>query len=115
MKPELQRRLVMLLGMLGSDFPGEVSNAGKLASKLVRENGLTWAEVVGGTLAASSRRQGRESPALERVRACLLRKAELTTWEQEFLTSILSQLMRGWRLSEKQLGVIVRIEEKLDG
>ena len=43
--PEVVDRLVKLLGMIGSDHDGEALNAARLADKLVREAGLTWAEV----------------------------------------------------------------------
>ena len=39
-------RLVRLLGMLGSAHDGEVVTAGRMADKLVRERGLTWAQVI---------------------------------------------------------------------
>ncbi len=39
-------RLVKLCGMFGSDHDGEVSNAARMADKLVRGAGLTWADVI---------------------------------------------------------------------
>ena len=39
-------RLARLLGMTGSAHDGEVVNAARLADRLVRENGLTWRDVV---------------------------------------------------------------------
>jgi hypothetical protein len=45
--PDADReRLARLLGMLGSEFDGEVANAGRLADKLVRQHKLTWFDVV---------------------------------------------------------------------
>ena len=43
-------RLARLLGLLGSDFDGEVANAGRLADKLVRSAGLTWPDVIAPAL-----------------------------------------------------------------
>ena len=43
-------RLARLLGMLGSDFDGEVANAGRLADRLVRNAGLTWPDVLAPSL-----------------------------------------------------------------
>jgi hypothetical protein len=39
-------RLRKLCGMFGSDHDGEVSNAARMADKLVRAAGLTWADVI---------------------------------------------------------------------
>ena len=40
------RRLVRLLGMLGSAHDGEVANAGRMADRLIRERGLTWPQII---------------------------------------------------------------------
>ena len=39
-------RLVQLLGMLGSAYPGERDAAELKANELVRDTGLTWADVI---------------------------------------------------------------------
>ena len=39
-------RLVRVLGMLGSDFPGERDNAARTATRILREAGLTWYDVL---------------------------------------------------------------------
>jgi hypothetical protein len=46
--PQELTRLVKFLGMLGSDHAGERANAGGFASRMIRERGLTWAEIIGG-------------------------------------------------------------------
>jgi hypothetical protein len=50
-------RLAQLLGMLGSDFDGEVINAGRLAVRLVKDAGLTWQQVVDHNVAIQAARQ----------------------------------------------------------
>lgn len=40
------QRLVRLLGMLGSAHDGEVANAGRMADRLIRQHGMTWAQVI---------------------------------------------------------------------
>ena len=40
------QRLVRLLGMLGSAHDGEVAAAGCMADRLIRERGLTWAQII---------------------------------------------------------------------
>jgi hypothetical protein len=39
-------RIAKLLGMLGSDHDGEVLNAARMADRLVREQGITWFDVL---------------------------------------------------------------------
>ena len=52
-----RNRLTRLLGMLGSQFDAEVANAGRLADRLVRENGLTWFDVLATTALPGTRPQ----------------------------------------------------------
>lgn len=40
-------RLKKILGLLGSDHPGERDAAAQAANKLVRERGLAWGDVIG--------------------------------------------------------------------
>jgi hypothetical protein len=39
-------KLTKILGLLGSDHPGERDAAAQAANKLVRERGLTWGDVI---------------------------------------------------------------------
>src|SRR5215831_19632090 len=39
-------RLIKLLGLLGSDHNGEIAAAGRLADALIRDAGVTWADVI---------------------------------------------------------------------
>lgn len=41
-----RRRLARLLGMVGSTHDGEALNAARLADRLVRNEGLTWPQVL---------------------------------------------------------------------
>lgn len=41
-------KLAVLLGMLGSDFDGEVTNAAKLAERMRHESGMTSQQILGG-------------------------------------------------------------------
>ena len=68
-------RLAKILGMLGSSHDGERAAAAGLADRLVRDLGLTWADVVAGKLAPFA---ADLAFALEHVEA-------LTRWEREFL------------------------------
>ena len=43
-----RKRLAAILGMLGSDAVGERDNAARLAEQFRKQQGLTWAEMLGG-------------------------------------------------------------------
>lgn len=123
---ELARKLVAVLGMLGSDFDGERANAGRQADKMVRAAGLTWEDVVNGALAARKeppqeppkKKRGRPPappPAWHRtLQYCLdmdtrcqeaLGNPLYNTWSFNFLDSI--QKYR--RLTDKQAEVLNRL------
>ena len=109
-------RLTRLLGMLGSDFDGEVANAGRLADKLVRSAGLTWAAVLAPTLTAPDH-DHRSDTGADPLRgdwramaaACTRFPHLLNRWETEFL----SDLQRFLRLSAKQHAILIRIVTRL--
>jgi hypothetical protein len=56
--PADRTRLANLLGMLGSEHDGEIINAARAATRLVRDRGLTWHQV----LAPKSSPQARLPP-----------------------------------------------------
>src|SRR5215471_10842644 len=41
-----RERLIKLLGLLGSDHNGEIASAGRMADALIRDAGVTWADVI---------------------------------------------------------------------
>jgi hypothetical protein len=41
-----RERLIKLLGLLGSDHDGEIASAGRMADALIRDAGVTWADVI---------------------------------------------------------------------
>ena len=46
MDPDKKKRLIQLLGMMGSEHDGEILNAARLAQRLIGSEGLTWEEVL---------------------------------------------------------------------
>jgi hypothetical protein len=42
----VSERLVKVLGMLGSDYPGERANAAQMATQILKDAGLTWYDVL---------------------------------------------------------------------
>ena len=41
-----RERLIKLLGLLGSDHNGEIAAAGRMADALIRDAGVTWADLI---------------------------------------------------------------------
>lgn len=59
-------RLQKLLGMTGSAHDGEALNALRLATTLMQQNGMTWAEVLAGAPAAARRPTAADAAAIRR-------------------------------------------------
>lgn len=111
--PEADRaRLTRLLGMLGSNFDGEVANAGRLADKLVRAAGLQWADVIAPAL-PSPDNDATADPLRGDWRAmtaaCMRFPHLVDKWEWQFLGG----LPRFPRLSAKQRAILIRIVVRL--
>ena len=95
LSPAERRKLVAILGMMGSDHDGERAAAAALASRLVRDKGLTWDAVIladgpetrqapGGTQdGRGSRWQDSDS-----LTTCLRWLGELTPWETRFVMDL---------------------------
>jgi hypothetical protein len=97
---DLLEKLRKLCGMLGSDFDGERAVAGRMASDLLREHRLTWADVLGAEAAAAEPVRVWHEPYDHHQAAaqCLAWGEVLTGWEANFLRSISGR----WSLSAKQ-------------
>lgn len=115
-------RLGKLLGLLGSDFEGEIAAAGRAANALVRGAGLTWLDIVapppaldaGRKAKAKSKKRSATPPprttARERGAYCLAAAEFLTAWERDFCASIAGQ---AYRLTAKQEAVLDRLVTKV--
>jgi hypothetical protein len=104
--------LARVLGMLGSDHPGEVLAAHQ-AERIRRVEGVTWPELLAPPPCAILRRTPIHCLALldEAIRLCLGHPEHLTDWERDFLVSPLPQ--PPLRLSPKQRAVLDRIATKI--
>lgn len=101
--PAARAKLVNILGMLASDFDGERASAGLLASRLLKNCGLSWDDLIPpavGLVAEQSDHDDRPDLTL-----CLRHNALLTDWERGFVQSIASRRV----LSPKQSNVLQRI------
>lgn len=106
--PQVDRtRLAKLLGLLGSDHPGERDNAAIAAARLVRARGLTWPQVLNPPAA------DKPLPELgtwrDTVAACLARPGSLRAWEVGFLRD----LPQFRRLSVKQRYCLKEIADRV--
>lgn len=109
-----RKRLVQLLGMLGSDHDGEVVNAARLAHRLLRSKPYTWDEVVsvngsastnaGGTNRAAG---GREAEILE------LKKQIAVAYKNGFQDGVKSTGQRMVKANWKQFARLV-VENEQD-
>lgn len=133
------KRMIALLGMLGSNHDGEVLNAARLAQRFLGEEGLTWEEYLTGHVGSSTNngdqryrdgyadgyRKGlAEGHAQRPVRTTPMQtwvsfareliegyEDDLNDWEQGFVSNYVS---RGWgQPTPKQRAVFERIAEKL--
>lgn len=105
--PEERTRLIGILGLLGSSFDGERAAAGLLASRLLRDRGLTWTDLLGEG-------QPREAPYRNQAGSgglglCLRHIKYLTEWEQQFVRSL---AMRS-QCSQKQNEIVRKLVLKL--
>jgi hypothetical protein len=114
--PQVERdRLARLLGMVGSVHDGEALAAARLADKLVRRCGLTWADVFAPpepALAPSSGNLLIGWPAQWRsaVRMCGRYETSLGDRERSFLQSLATYKRRP---SPKQLTWLRSIAERM--
>jgi hypothetical protein len=115
--PDLAAKLVKILGMLGSDYDGEIAAAGRRANAMVKRAGLTWDEVITSsapipqTPQCPRRRWRTPGTPSDTAALCLQWRDEvLTDWEADFCRSIVG---RRW-VSTKQAGVLARIVDKVE-
>ena len=110
-------RFLKLLGMFGSDHDGERANAAGLATKMLRDAGLTWVEFIDRlitpppeTIAPQPQHTAwrRSLDHREAALECLLWGKRLTDWERGFIES----MDRYRRLSDRQAEVLERICKK---
>ena len=114
--PDIVDKLAKVLGMLGSDFDGEVAAAGRRADAMVKGAGLTWGQVIAPAAPRPEpphrppRRWRRVVSPTDGAALCLHWPEVLTGWEADFCRSIVGKR----RISAKQAAVIERITAKVE-
>lgn len=100
-------KLAKILGLLGSDRPGERDAAALAAHRFVQQRGIAWRDVL------NSPRVEHKLPELGSwrgtCRACLARPDLLRRWERGFL----EDLPKFRRLSVKQRYVLREIADRV--
>src|SRR5712691_11635602 len=110
---ETRARLAKLLGLLGSDFDGEIAAAGRAANGLVRAASCTWFDVVlpDSEPQQSRLRHHREIVSTnDAIEFCLSWPGVLTDWERRFVRSLRDQGRSV--LSLKQFDILARVVAK---
>jgi hypothetical protein len=110
-------RLIAILGMLGSDFDGERASAALMASRLLKNAGLVWADVVVVPQIGSRQERQRHGPSdpfpgrswYDIAARCGEYPQYLDAWELEFIEG----LRRFPRLSPKQFAKLSTIVARL--
>ena len=90
--------VVKLCGLFSSSHDGERASAAAKADAIIREHGMTWADMI------------RPAPAHEvMIRVCMDHEDIFTEWERGFLRGIAGQA----ELSDKQRAVLDRLYAKV--
>lgn len=121
-RPDLEK-LIKIAGMFGSASEGERANAALLASTIVRDAGLTWAEVLAPQLPPPIDLDGpipkpkpqqktwnkRKTNLRLDIEGMLKTPDLLTPWEREFLANVRDNPSPP---SPKQKGIVNQIKNK---
>lgn len=115
LKP-ISPKLAKLLPLLSSDQPGEVVATAAAIGRTLIGVGLTWHDLAAAIEAPPRRpsNPGTSDPRTMAKRLCA--HAALTEWEKHFVNSLLEQMRRGRRPSEKQATTLKKMyTERLGG
>lgn len=103
--PAERTRLVGILGRLGSNHDGERAAAGLLASRMLRDRGLSWDTLLTvqdapPTTRAGAQRSGAQQDAAADLAFCRRHVAHLSPWQAEFVAS-LAQWNTPWSAAQR--------------
>jgi len=106
MTPADRTRLCKLLGMLGSDHPGERDNAARAAHALIQKLGITWRDAF---LAQPPKREPLFSTWRNACAELQKRPGDLRPWERGFV----ADLPAFPRISTKQRYILFEIYDRV--
>ena len=110
-----RNRLAAVMSRLESPFDGERAAAGLIASKIIRDAGMTWADLINAatmhTYSTPVRAVARPSSTSWRNLLAVCRRCPelLTDWEVDFVVSVGRQR----RLTRKQWAILAKIASKV--
>lgn len=111
--PKAAERLAKIVGLLGSDQPGEVCNAASAADRLLRDHGMTWEALILRPLVTSPAAYPPPPPPQSgwrgAVAACQARPELLTRWERTFLDGLAQRRT----LTAKQAIILSRLVDRV--
>jgi len=117
----LRTRIAKIAGRFGSDFEGERAAAALLASRILRDHGATWSDVLapsaGPRVPQPSPRPpatpaSKPKPVHHKMVAPLLLRRELRCHERRFLQSILDQASLTRIQSHMLISIRARLEDQ---
>lgn len=88
MTPADRKRLIAILGMLGSDQPGERAAAGLKAEELRKKLDLSWEQIVADQPEAKPRGRARDQWS-DKIDECARHMDMLSEWEQGFVENMM--------------------------
>jgi hypothetical protein len=89
MTPADRKRLIAILGMLGSDQPGERAAAGLKAEELRKKLDLSWEQIIGEKSDEKPRSGGRRTDWEDKIEECAKHMDMLSEWEQGFVENMM--------------------------
>lgn len=99
-------RLAKLLGMLGSDHPGERDNAARAANDFIKRKGITWHDAI---VRQPQKREPLHSTWRNACAELQKRPGDLRPWERKFVADLPSFP----RVSTKQRYVLFEIYDRV--
>lgn len=108
MPPAARTRLVKLLGLLGSDQPGERDAAGLAAHRLLQQCRVSWADLLAKP---PQHREPLHSTWRDTCAELMKRPGDLRAWEKTFV----ADLPNFRRISTKQRYVLQEIATRVLG
>ena len=106
--PGDRRKLVGVLGMLGSDAVGERAAAVLLATRMVKAHGLVWDDLIGPAPAQQHQQQAAPRPRADDggdLALCIRHLGVVNAWEAGFVRSV----QRSRKRSARQLEILAGI------
>lgn len=109
-----RNRLAKVLGLLGSDHPGERDAAALAAMRLVRDAGLTWTDI----LVPVSLDRPRSLPAAasdewqDDLNLCIRNRSRLSDWEAQFCSSLMMRRLLTPAQSAKLRQIAPQLRER---